>query len=86
MNACDKNILLVRGNFFTLIDFINIVNCRKFCMHIGKVAQKSVLLSKTLGVKRGGKECRVGPLLAFPTLPAVSVLEPVFIIILYFYS
>lgn len=53
MNACDKNILLVRGNFFSLIDFINIVNCRKFCMHIGKVAQKSVLLSKTLGIKRG---------------------------------
>lgn len=53
MNACDKNILLVRGNFFSLIVFINVVNCRKFCMHIGKVAQKSVLLSKTLGVKRG---------------------------------
>ena len=54
MNARDKNILLVMGNFFSLIDFINIVNCRKFCMYIGKVAQKSVLLSKTLGVKRGG--------------------------------
>lgn len=53
MNARDKNILLVRGNFFISIVFINIVNCREFCMHIGKVAQKSVLLSKTLGVKRG---------------------------------
>ena len=40
-------------------------------MGIEKIVQKSVLLSKTLGVKRG-KNVGWEPLQAFPTLPAAK--------------